>query len=97
MLPSNFTPDEIAKIADTLTKEELAEQYIKLAESFSQAKQFDKRLERDIEIVEEQSEFRAQLLRDIQYVCNEASPRYKETKSLIHEIILAIENSYVEL
>jgi len=97
MVPSNFTSDEIVKIIQTLTKEELIEQYIKLAESYSEAKQFDKRLERDIELVEEQSEFRAQLLRDIQYLCESATPRYKETKSLIYDIRLAIDDSYVEL
>lgn len=46
----------------------------------------------------EQSEFRRQLLEDIQTLCKQAAySRFKETKELAAAILKALDDSYVEL
>lgn len=58
----------------------------------------DEYFEKKYEAPMEQSEFRRQLVEDIQTVCKDAKgARFKETKELAEGILRLIENSYVEL
>lgn len=55
-------------------------------------------LEKSYEAPMEQSEFRRQLLEDIEVLCKQAKhSRFKETKELASAILEALDDSYVEL
>lgn len=61
------------------------------------AEEVKQRLHKEYESIEEQSEFRRQLIEDILNHIESLCPRYKETKELIDHIKTELDESYVEL
>lgn len=88
---NNLTIEEKLRFGVTLSGNDLEEFALETQ------REAERCLEKCHESPLEQSEFRAEALREILAICKHSPRRYKETKELIQRIESYIENSYVEL
>ena len=100
MIPANCTDKEYLKYyASSDTKDNILERFEKLVDTVDDLEAYEKKLDKYYESSLEQSSFRRDVLEMINKLCEDKQKyaRFKETKELAHEIVLIIENSYVEL
>lgn len=95
--PDNYTYAELSRIREAEGQQELANAYDLLDTLDKDVKEYERKWDKEDCFRDEQSEFRRQLLGDILDLVPSKSPRYKETKELISEVLGMIQESMVEL
>lgn len=99
-IPSNLTEREYTNYyLSNDTKDNIQDRYSNLVDKYEKAVAYETELDKYYESAMEQSNFRRDVLEMIKELVEDkvSSARYKETKELAKDIILIIENSYVEL
>jgi len=100
MIPSNISNEEYIKYYASLdTVEGILYRFQNLVDELNLLKEESTGLNKYYESSMEQSSFRRDLLENIQELCEDRKThgRFKETKELAHDILIMIDNSYVEL
>jgi len=100
MIPSNISNEEYIKYyANSDTVEGILSRFQNLVDELNQLKEDSTDLDKYYESSMEQSSFRRDLLENIQELCRDRNihSRFKETKELAHDVLVMIDDSYVEL
>lgn len=97
MILSNLSPKEMLKYSSLISHEELLNAFEKVVDELDELKIESEREERYYESAMEQSNFRRDVIEMILELGKSKLPRFNETKELIKEIEMIVENSYVEL
>ncbi|MDD5149813.1 MAG: hypothetical protein PHC28_04945 [Flavobacterium sp.] len=81
MVPSNFTPTEICKIINTLTRDELEEQFIKYSEEFELYQAIESRSQvedSEIDTLKEDNIYYEELIKTIKNLLNKSHEYTKD-------------------